>query len=90
VVYLVERLDMENKANGWDQCKRDIYQRFDTVEKRLDGFNTTLQVAIAKMHQEEIERAVFKKEVSFRGLIAGSIPTLLVVILWVLKELLSK
>ena len=77
-------------TNGWDQCKLDIYQRFDSVEKRLDSFNTTLQVAIAKIHQEEIDRAVFKKEVSYRGLIAGSIPTLLVIVLWVLKELLSQ
>ncbi|MBU2060800.1 MAG: hypothetical protein KKH44_02980 [Bacteroidetes bacterium] len=81
---------MPNKANGWDQCKRDIYQRFDTVDKKLDEFNTTLRVAVAKIHQEEIDRAVFKKEVSFRGLIAGTIPTLVIIILWVLKELLLR
>jgi hypothetical protein len=87
VVYIVERLVMEN---GWDHCKRDIYRRFDTVDRRLDGVDTTLQVAIAKMHQAEIERAVFKKEVSFRGLIAGTIPTLVIIILWVLTELIMK
>lgn len=79
-----------NKMNGWDQCKRDIYQRFDTVDKKLDSFDTTLQVAIAKIHKEEIDRAVFKKEVSIRGLIAGTIPTLIIIILWVLKELVLK
>jgi len=76
--------------DGWNQCKREIYQRFDTVDKKLDEFNTTLQVAIAKIHQEEIDRAIFKKDVSFRGMIAGAIPTLIIIILWVLKELVLR
>lgn len=78
---------MPDKDNGWDVCKRDIYHRFDIVDKKMDEFSTDLQVALAKIHQEEINRAVFKKEVSFKGALAGTIPTLAVIVLWVLKEL---
>lgn len=85
-----------DKKNGWDEWKNYVLQelgkqdaKFQLVYKKLDDIS--MQVATIKIRTEDCnikevnkELLVIKMKSGFWGLLAGTVPTLIIVILYLI------
>lgn len=80
--------------NGWNEYKRDVYNRFDEVDKTLDKLSTNVEAMTAKLSNYVTDNEVFKKEIrlkaSFWGAISGAIPVLITVLIGLLIYFIQK
>ena len=85
---------MSNISNGWDQCKRDIFYRFDDQKRDLEKLTTNIEVLNNKLNKYVVAFEVFKKEMQIKssvwGLVGGCIPVAVGLLAWLLQELINK
>lgn len=85
---------MSNISNGWDQCKRDIFNRFDDQKETLNKLETNIEVMKGKLNKYVTDFEVFKKEMQIKsgvwGLVGGCIPVAVGLLAWLLQELINK
>jgi len=85
---------MAEGANGWNECKRDIFNRFDVQLKQTEELKGKIESMQTQLISLTISFSVFKKEMRIKsglfGFLAGCVPIFLTILIFLVQHLITK
>jgi len=86
--------DEADGANGWNECKRDIFHRFDVQLTQTNDLKSKIETMQTQLTQLTISFNVFEKEMRIKsglfGFLAGCVPIFLTILVYLVQHLVTK
>ena len=85
---------MAEGANGWNECKRDIFNRFDMQLIQTNDLKDKIEAMQTLMTDLTVNFYVFKIEMRIKsglfGFLAGCVPIFLTILIFLVQHLITK